>query len=183
MKRFLNLIYMVMIAALMVSITACSDDDDDDDEPQTIMVTQSDIDGVTTLAEGDITGAEYFDFSHNPNIPSSDSTYRDVYTNMSNIGTTASPGDIVIKHVFKKNPDGSKGDLLGSVAMIKREAGYDAENGDWEYAALSLDGVDMMTNPNGLIAETEGDSRGKIQMCIGCHSGGTSDYRWVGFGG
>ena len=42
-------------------------------------------------------------------------------------------------------------------AMIKREAGYDPDHGDWEYLYVSL-------------GEKEKVERGKIESCIACHA-------------
>jgi hypothetical protein len=41
-------------------------------------------------------------------------------------------------------------------AMIKREPGYDTENGDWEYVYVSFDAEEKV-------------QRGRIERCIGCH--------------
>jgi hypothetical protein len=41
-------------------------------------------------------------------------------------------------------------------AMVKREAGYDTEHGDWEYVYTTL----------GEKSETQ---RGKLDACIACH--------------
>jgi hypothetical protein len=50
-------------------------------------------------------------------------------------------------------------------AMIKREPGYDSDNGDWEYAYEQRS------------AEPEAEVvRGKLSNCIACHKGARSDY-------
>jgi hypothetical protein len=49
-------------------------------------------------------------------------------------------------------------------AMVKREAGYDPDNGDWEYVYVQLDGERRV-------------QRGRINNCIVCHQGAASrDY-------
>jgi hypothetical protein len=49
-------------------------------------------------------------------------------------------------------------------AMVKREAGYDPDNGDWEYVYVQLEGERRV-------------QRGRMQNCIACHQGAASrDY-------
>jgi hypothetical protein len=49
-------------------------------------------------------------------------------------------------------------------AMFKRDAGYDPDNGDWEYLFAQLDGGRKV-------------QRGRIQNCIACHQGAApQDY-------
>ncbi|HEX6044665.1 MAG TPA: cytochrome P460 family protein [Pyrinomonadaceae bacterium] len=62
-------------------------------------------------------------------------------------------GSMVVKEKFDK-PDSTSPELL--TAMIKREAGYYPEGGDWEY--LVLDG-----------AASKIVERGKLTRCSGCH--------------
>ena len=62
-------------------------------------------------------------------------------------------GSMIVKEKLG-SPDSTKPELL--TAMIKREAGYDPEEGDWEY--LVLDGAAST------IVE-----RGKLTRCSGCH--------------
>ena len=58
------------------------------------------------------------------------------------------------------------GKLDGIAVMIKKEAGYDAANGDWYYDMRDTKGAIMPDPP-----------AGKIAMCIGCHGGYKStDY-------
>jgi len=76
-------------------------------------------------------------------------------------GETAYPypaGSIILKESYKAK-DGDKGALDGFTIMIKRENGYDADNGNWEY---------VMTNTDFKVSQ-----QGKIGMCIGCHSAGS----------
>ena len=46
--------------------------------------------------------------------------------------------------------------MMSYGAMIKREAGYDPEHGDWEYMYVDLQPERKVT-------------RGKIESCINCH--------------
>ncbi|PIQ24061.1 hypothetical protein COW36_05950 [bacterium (Candidatus Blackallbacteria) CG17_big_fil_post_rev_8_21_14_2_50_48_46] len=68
------------------------------------------------------------------------------------------PGSVIIKekhpHFYQSLP--SKEQIPSSIGgMIKREAGYDPENGDWEYF--------YRTNQGAL-------ESGKMQNCSACHS-------------
>lgn len=62
-------------------------------------------------------------------------------------------GSMIVKEKFG-SPDSTKPEVL--TAMIKREPGYNPENGDWEY--LVLDG-----------AASKIVERGKLTRCSGCH--------------
>jgi hypothetical protein len=62
-------------------------------------------------------------------------------------------GSMIVKEKLG-SADSNKPELL--TAMIKREAGYNPESGDWEY--LVLDG-----------AASEIVERGKLTRCNGCH--------------
>ena len=69
-------------------------------------------------------------------------------------------GDIILKENYDKQ-QGRPGNPVSLTYMIKREAGYDQENGNWEYVQLDLQGNTMMrgntTNP-------------KVKaLCFGCH--------------
>ena len=63
-------------------------------------------------------------------------------------------GSMIVKEKLGK-PDSAMPEVL--TVMIKREPGYNPDNGDWEY--LVLDG------PASTIVE-----RGKLTRCSGCHS-------------
>lgn len=67
----------------------------------------------------------------------------------------APEGSVSIKE-FDMQSDGT---LDGFAVMVKREAGYDPENGDWYYEMRDASG-NVMTDP----------PAGKTEMCIGCHS-------------
>ena len=64
-------------------------------------------------------------------------------------------GSVILKESFTEK-DGGKGKLASITVMIKREEGYDRDNGNWEYV-----------NANG---DFKISRQGKIGMCIGCHS-------------
>lgn len=64
--------------------------------------------------------------------------------------------------------DGKDG-VDGYAVMVKKEAGYDADNGDWFYE---------MRKPDGTVMEKSGmPMQGKLKMCIGCHAAASAkDY-------
>ena len=94
---------------------------------------------------------------------------REVYVNSAgeavSFGNAAFPypvGSIIVKESYKAE-GGAKGGLSNSTIMIKRESGYDSENGDWEYAMLTAKG--------------KVQSQGALGTCTGCHSAAAdSDY-------
>ena len=64
---------------------------------------------------------------------------------------------------FEAYSSRGKGDLANLTIMVKREGGYDPENGDWEY---------LMTTATKAVR-----MQGNLGMCIGCHSAAyDSDY-------
>jgi cytochrome P460 len=70
-------------------------------------------------------------------------------------------GSMIVKEKFA-NPEDKDPELL--TAMIKREAGYNPDNGDWEF--LVLDG-----------AASKMVERGRLTRCSGCHSSyGHNDF-------
>jgi hypothetical protein len=62
-------------------------------------------------------------------------------------------GAVIVK---EKLLDEKAAQPVAYAAMIKREAGYDPEHGDWEY----------LYHPSGGNVE-----RGKLESCIACHAG------------
>ena len=71
-------------------------------------------------------------------------------------------GTIVVKETFRP-ADGQPGRLAGVTVMVKRDAGYDPDHGDWEYLNLSA----------GLRIR----SAGALRACYECHIAATaSDY-------
>lgn len=57
----------------------------------------------------------------------------------------------------------SDGTKTGIAVMIKKAQGYDAAHGDWYYDMRDMKGNVMPDPP-----------AGKIDMCIGCHTGYTA---------
>jgi hypothetical protein len=69
-------------------------------------------------------------------------------------------GAVIIKRKFDKRKfDGSSQNRtpILSTVMIKREAGYNPQGGDWEFAVVSGDGKNV-------------EAKGKLENCMGCHA-------------
>lgn len=164
-----------------MSLFSCSSDDDSNDNNVTVMVTQSDVDMISTSWKAGITGDEYgaaVSISHGDPTLSSAETNRDVYANQALSGDIM-PGTVITKRTYKRNADGSNGDLQATFAMIKREAGFWAEGGDWEYFKMPFNAsTDYSTQPNGNLAGAE--ASGKLDGCKGCHANASgSDFLFV----
>lgn len=100
--------------------------------------------------------------------------FRDVFVNA--VGEAASTGAASLPYpvgtIFVKNSypakDGRMADLSGVTVMVKRDARYDADNGDWEYINLN--------------ASLDIRGQGTISGCISCHSVATDrDYIFGGY--
>ena len=88
--------------------------------------------------------------------------FREIYVNAAGKAVSAGQADlpypmgtILVKETYKRS-GGQKGDLRGLTVMIKREAGYDADNDNWEYLNVSK--------------SLKIKSQGRINLCIKCHS-------------
>ena len=162
------------VLALAVLLSSCAED-----EPVEFLATQSQLDGSTNLI-ATFTGGQ---MAHaGPLVSDADSTIREVFSNKTSLDGSIAMGTIVTKNTYKKNADGSKGDLLLSFAMIKRELGYDDDNLNWEYIVTAYDEtVDYEAHPFGALPDVSNtDVRGQLGSCIACHTGAMgSDYLFV----
>jgi len=70
-------------------------------------------------------------------------------------------GSIIVKEAYK-NAGGSKGDMTSITVMVKREDGYDTENGNWEY---------LMLTPAMKV-----QNQGLLGGCISCHAAADNDW-------
>jgi hypothetical protein len=173
MKKW-NLLSAGVIALAMV-LSSCSEDED----PVEILITQGDLDGsinpIATVTGGSMAHAGAL-------VTNADSTIREVFSNRTSLDGNISLGTIVTKNTYKKNADGSKGDLLLSFAMVKRESGYDNENENWEYTVSPFsESVDYEAHPFGLLPDVGNvDARGALTSCVSCHAGaGGGDYLFI----
>jgi hypothetical protein len=70
-------------------------------------------------------------------------------------------GSVIVKEKWRNKQD-ARPDAYA--AMIKREPGYDAENGDWEYVYASSNAEEKV-------------QRGRIEKCVTCHrTAANKDY-------
>jgi hypothetical protein len=72
-------------------------------------------------------------------------------------GANLPEGAVVVKEKHLVNNLSGTSSFNAYAFMIKREAGYDTANGDWEYAFVSL-------NPKRKV------TRGKLAECSKCHA-------------
>lgn len=175
-KKRKQLFLFVSTAVLTVFLIGCNDKED---ETKTYKITQSDLDGVSNFIKS-FTGGS---FAHGgPDGVSADSTIREIYASIPDLSGTIPAGTIVTKNTYKKNPDGTKSDqIYVSFAMFKREAGYYADGGDWEYIKIAHEGsVDFTSHPFGILPAEGSDARGQLASCKGCHSGASgNDFLFV----
>ncbi|MBS3771451.1 MAG: cytochrome P460 family protein [Bacteroidales bacterium] len=171
MKTKALIIVMTLLAGIF--FFQC-ESDDEVEEDEKVELTQDKLDKATSHL-GDFTGQN---FAHGgPEGISADSTIREVYGNVDQVGSSIEKGTLITKRTYKKNPDGSNGQLFVTFAMFKRESGYDSENADWEYVQMPADeSIDYTEHPNGLLSE-ESVARGKLDGCISCHGAASgNDY-------
>lgn len=180
----MNLLKLVgrctLAMAASMALVSCSSDDDSSSTTQ-VEVTQTDVDAISTSWKSGITGDEYgsaVSIPHGGANLTSAETNRDVYANQV-LADDVKPGTVITKRTYKRNADGSNGDLLATFAMIKREAGYWAEGGDWEYFKMPFSAsTDYSAQPNGNLAGAE--ASGKLDGCKGCHTNASGgDYLFV----
>lgn len=138
-------------------------------------VTQANLNASTTTVVLNGTGSTYGSATtpHDGNMANTDinSTFRSIYTNLSSPTGAINVGTIFSKRVYK-NVGGVPDSLKATFAMVKREAGYWPEGGDWEYIMTPYNAMINYTSmPNGMLPATADNMmRGKIMMCAGCHN-------------
>ncbi len=147
--------------ALLIS---CSEDKDD----SPVVISQAELDAVSVYI-GSWTGGQ---MAHGgPEGTSADSTIREVHAT-SDLAGSIPPRTIITKNTHKRGLDGNASDqIYVSFAMVKREAGYYPEGGDYEYIMMPNDGtVDFDSHPFGILPEEESEMRGQLNMCATCHT-------------
>ena len=173
-------IVTAVVSVFFLFVTSCNNNSDDPDPSYTL--TQTDLNKSTSAVDLDVTGREYGDgvsIPHNGQPVPPENTYRDIYKKNSKKSTDAfGLGTVYTKRTYLKNEDGSKGDLLVTFAMVKRESGYFSDGGDWEYIMMPNDGSnDYGTNPNGTLPPTSAtDMRGQLANCASCHAQAGNDF-------
>ena len=83
-------------------------------------------------------------------------------------------GTTIIKEKYDDLADAQKREKTRAYGvMIKREAGYNPDQGDWEYAYIDLDQDGNITSA----------TRGKLKSCIDCHGNqANNDYVFRSYG-
>lgn len=178
-----NLFYILTLSISM-SFISCSNDENDTVEQEPFVASQTDLNAATTAVDLDVSGTPYGEdvtVAHNGQPVSPDSTIRDIYSSNSSLSDDIEVGSIFTKHTYLKNEDGSNGNLAVTFAMIKHEAGYYPDGGDWEYVLMPNDGSNNYDeNPNGkLPPESATSMRGELANCASCHSAGGDNYLFV----
>lgn len=166
-----------LLAAALISgllLASCGGDDEggDDDGGDEVTLTQDLLNSAVETVLTDKTGPHpvphiaqdsVIDIGHSGML-TGDETFRDIYR----IPGAEGPGMLLVKKVYAKDSAGNKGDLLGGIAIFKREEGYFPEGGDWEYFVLDTESI-TEAQPNGALP-AEGPTRGMLLNCSGCHT-------------
>jgi hypothetical protein len=146
-----------------------------DDGSCNLVLTQAQYNQIGTLVRGGVTGVQFGGPATVPHVltdltlTDANQTIRDVYSNRSSLQGALPVGTVVVKRIFLKNQDGSRGSASNVYAMVKQPAGYYPSGGDWQYIAIKYDpAIINATTPNGIIASAA--FNGKVQLCAGCHA-------------
>ncbi|MBC8366519.1 cytochrome P460 family protein [bacterium] len=92
---------------------------------------------------------------------------RRIFTNADPLRVDEYPeGSIFVKETFTHDGMGefSWPDAMGLLAMVKRGSDYDAEDGNWEYAIVDENNLDVL------------DSGADLGSCKGCHTNATGSH-------
>jgi len=177
-----NLIFKITLVVTVFAVAiSCTNENTQTPEPG-YTLTQTDLNNSIQEVDADITGTKYgseVSIPHGGTSGNADSTYRDIFTNVSKKSIGASgQGTVYTKRTYMKNADGSRGPLLVTFAMAKHESGYYPDGGDWEYVMMPNDGsIDYGSFPNGILpSSSETDMRGQLASCAGCHSKASDDF-------
>lgn len=169
MKKLNYLIVLFFTSFLLFS--SCSDDESIVDKVE-YTLTES----LFTSASNSIqTNINNGNMAHNGNAEmSGNETFRDVFTNLSNVNSKANPGDIVTKYVYGKDENNGKGSLQVAFAMVKQMNGFGDEHGNWYWYIIPADQSGNLNFDSITLVANQSD-------CSGCHSGAgeENDYRFV----
>lgn len=172
MKRF-NYLLSIFALSFLLTFTSCSDDDDDKDTAMEYVLTESMFNTATNAIQTNINNGAR---AHNgDSTMTGTDTFRDVFTNMSDVNGQASPGDIIIKRVYGKDENGDK-NINPSVAfaMVKQESGFGDDSGNWYWYRI-------LSNESGEI-DYSTSTKMDIAACFSCHNnlaGAEKDYRFI----
>ncbi|MCB2211679.1 cytochrome P460 family protein [bacterium] len=169
-----NVLAFLLMAALLAFVAACDDNGDDDSgvAPEMGFVAEdgdfANYDSWTRVeyAIAPANQNELGGFAHGA---TDTSVVRDVFTNNADgySGGEWGEGTIFFKETHGFNgttPDFANGTYL---AMAKRGADFDPNNGDWEY---------FMLDASASIMNRSGDNPDDFAGCIGCHASAQTDF-------
>lgn len=167
MKK-LNYLFVLFFASFLL-FSSCSDDDDNKVE---YTLTESLFNSASNSIQTNINNGN---MAHNGNSEmSGNETFRDVFTNLTNVNSKANPGDIITKYVYGKNENNEKGSLQVAFAMVKQMNGFGDEDGNWYWYIIPTDQEGNLNFNSITFVPNQSD-------CSGCHSGAGEgmDYRFV----
>jgi cytochrome c553 len=95
---------------------------------------------------------------------------RDLYTTYPT-GAAIQPGAVLAKRVYRRKPDGSKGDLTLVFVMHKQNSGYFPQGGDFNYYLIPGNTVTAQM-PNGDFSQVNRTPAlfAKATACADCHA-------------
>ena len=176
MKRF-TIAYLTLITICLSMVWAgCSYNTP---EYPTFIVTQKQLDEATILSlsqDTSIVGDPFSAFS--TDTFTTKHKLRDLFENIS-LDKNISIGTIMARRAYYYPWTHHERDsLINTVVMVKREAGYYPEGGDWEYMDIKYNkNTNYLVNPNGMLIESSDNViRGKIVKCANCHASAKSNF-------
>jgi Cytochrome P460 len=157
MKRFATPL-IALTVGLTLGLAGCSDDGDTT-TPELV----SEFTGYTDFIQVEYTNAPspFLGPAHQGNNPE---YARAIYSNEAGKVEGDYPvGTIFVKETFTYDDQGDHvfPEAMGLLGLVKREAGFDTEGGDWEF--FVIDPADLSTI----------DSGANIGSCKGCHTNAT----------
>jgi hypothetical protein len=176
MKRFTNALTIMITGCLGILLITCSYN-----TPQvpSFNVTQEQLNHATIISsiqDTAIVGDPFNGFASD--AFTTDHKLRDLFENIS-LNQSIKVGTIMTRRSYYYPWTQFKRDsLLNVVVMIKREAGYYPQGGDWEYMDIKYNkNTNYIENPNGmLIGSIDNITRGKITKCANCHANSGTDF-------
>jgi len=176
MKRFTIAHLTLITICLVVFCAACSYNTP---EIRAFAITQKQLDDATILAlrqDTSILGDPFHAFS--TDTFTTKHKLRDLFENIS-ADETIAVGTIMVRRAYYYPwLHHERDSLINTVVMVKREAGFYPEGGDWEYLDIKYnENTNYLVHPNGMLIESSDNIiRGKITKCANCHAGAGSKF-------
>ena len=161
MKRFATPL-LILVLGLSLGLTGCSDDGDDPVTPDAV----SEFDGYEDWTQVEYTNASspFLGPAHQGDNPD---YVRAIYSDdPDKTEGDYAVGTLFVKETYTFDAQGNKmfPDAMGLLGMIKREAGFDTDGGDWEYFNINTNDLSTI------------DSGANIGSCKGCHTNATGSH-------